>query len=456
MSRCMMVAVAILLLIAASTTASDVSIPDTFEQEIETNTMAPAAYPGTLRIYIVEPYSRYRHPQDSGQYHNGFLDFALVQTVNIADGARLQVSADWNASSEGFGSIAQDNIAAIAVLFDETAHYTDALPPYGYWFNAYYADAAAQAAVGELGSNAASNGYTHKVFLEELTEYTCSSCPSVRDWVIDLAGSNDGLLYTALVSDQNSNALTRRGQLNGPSPVCIVDGGHSVAAGSSSQTYISNAINASGARAVPNIDMLVTTEWIATNQIRVSAAVGNGVDANVQPNTPMITSGDTEGVPATTYTYGGSTTDPDGNRVSYRFDFDDGTISDWSEPCASGASGSASHSWTDPGTYVVRMQAKDIWGYETPWCTTTRTVTISAASCCTGPSMGNIDGSADNLVTMGDLTTLIAHMFITLEPLVCAAEANVDLSADELITMGDLTVLISHMFITLEPLPPCP
>jgi hypothetical protein len=77
------------------------------------------------------------------------------------------------------------------------------------------------------------------------------------------------------------------------------------------------------------------------------------------------------------------------------------------------------------------------------------------SGCCTG-MMGNIDGSEDGLVTMGDLTVLIDHLFITLTPLACPLAANVDLSADGLITMGDLTVLIDHLFITLTPLPACP
>ncbi len=78
------------------------------------------------------------------------------------------------------------------------------------------------------------------------------------------------------------------------------------------------------------------------------------------------------------------------------------------------------------------------------------------STCCTGPSVGNVDGSADNFVTMGDLTVLIDHLFISLAPLDCVAEGNVDLSTDGFVTMGDLTVLIDHLFISLNPLPPCP
>jgi hypothetical protein len=72
-------------------------------------------------------------------------------------------------------------------------------------------------------------------------------------------------------------------------------------------------------------------------------------------------------------------------------------------------------------------------------------------TCCTGPSRGNYDGSADNLVTMGDLTVLIDHLFISFNPLDCLDEGNVDLSPDGLVTMGDLTVLIDHLFISFNP-----
>ncbi len=81
---------------------------------------------------------------------------------------------------------------------------------------------------------------------------------------------------------------------------------------------------------------------------------------------------------------------------------------------------------------------------------------IGNVCCCTGPTLGNVDASPDNLVTMGDLTVLIDHLFISLDPLNCPEEGNVDLSVDGLVTMGDLTILIDHLFISLTPLPPCP
>jgi hypothetical protein len=79
---------------------------------------------------------------------------------------------------------------------------------------------------------------------------------------------------------------------------------------------------------------------------------------------------------------------------------------------------------------------------------------LSATHCCV--TMGNVDRSIDGLVTMGDLTVLIDHLYISLAPLVCNEEGNTDLSTDGLVTMGDLTVLIDHLYISLAPLPPCP
>jgi PKD repeat protein len=76
--------------------------------------------------------------------------------------------------------------------------------------------------------------------------------------------------------------------------------------------------------------------------------------------------------------------------------------------------------------------------------------------CCTSPTLGNLDHSVDGLVTMGDLTVLIDHLYISLTPLPCPSEGNVDQSVDGLVTMGDLTVMIDHLYISLTPLAPCP
>ena len=57
--------------------------------------------------------------------------------------------------------------------------------------------------------------------------------------------------------------------------------------------------------------------------------------------------------------FSASGTDPDDDLVQYRFDWDDGTISSWTNLGASGHTDSLSHSWGSPGTYVVKAQARD-------------------------------------------------------------------------------------------------
>ncbi len=78
---------------------------------------------------------------------------------------------------------------------------------------------------------------------------------------------------------------------------------------------------------------------------------------------------------------------------------------------------------------------------------------IGDACCCSG-AVGNTDCDPSGETTMSDLTVLIDHLFISLDPICCPGEAELDGEAD--ITMSDLTVLIDHLFISLAPLSNCP
>jgi hypothetical protein len=80
-------------------------------------------------------------------------------------------------------------------------------------------------------------------------------------------------------------------------------------------------------------------------------------------------------------------------------------------------------------------------------------VAYDAAACCAGYK-GNIDCSPDDLVTMSDFNVLVDHLFATLAPLCCPAEA--DLDSDGGVGMGDLSILIDHLFISFNALPACP
>ena len=85
------------------------------------------------------------------------------------------------------------------------------------------------------------------------------------------------------------------------------------------------------------------------------------------PATPSIPSGDLTGKSGVTYTYSTKATDPDGNKVKFTFDWGDGTTSTTSL-VSSGASASASHSWSiSPGsikTFNVAVKATDEHGMD--------------------------------------------------------------------------------------------
>jgi hypothetical protein len=75
-------------------------------------------------------------------------------------------------------------------------------------------------------------------------------------------------------------------------------------------------------------------------------------------------------------------------------------------------------------------------------------------SCCVG-LMGNVDCDGGQNVDIGDVTELIALLFIRVgDPYCCEDEADLDYNGD--MDIGDLTILINKLFITVTDPPPCP
>jgi len=88
---------------------------------------------------------------------------------------------------------------------------------------------------------------------------------------------------------------------------------------------------------------------------------------NSPPIKPVKPSGTASGKINVEYTYTTSTTDPDGDQISYWFDWGDGTNSGWVGTYASGATASAKHTWTVKGSYQIKVKAKDTNGAESAW-----------------------------------------------------------------------------------------
>ncbi|MEW5795266.1 MAG: M14 family zinc carboxypeptidase [Candidatus Zixiibacteriota bacterium] len=79
--------------------------------------------------------------------------------------------------------------------------------------------------------------------------------------------------------------------------------------------------------------------------------------------------------------------------------------------------------------------------------------------CCVG-QVGDVNGEGGDEPTIGDVTMLVDHLFVTGAELSCLSEADINQSggsqpALEDITIGDITELVDHLFISAGPLAPC-
>jgi len=92
--------------------------------------------------------------------------------------------------------------------------------------------------------------------------------------------------------------------------------------------------------------------------------IGEESDPPLKPSRP---NGPPSGSAGTEYTYTTSTTDPNGDKLYYMFDWDDGTTSGWVGSYNSGQTASAKKTWAKQGTYSVRVVAKDEHGKLSQW-----------------------------------------------------------------------------------------
>lgn len=67
------------------------------------------------------------------------------------------------------------------------------------------------------------------------------------------------------------------------------------------------------------------------------------------------------------YEFTTSTTDPNGDQISYLFDWGDGTPTGWIGPFDSGDTAFASHIWGTVGIYSIKVMARDYYGAESEW-----------------------------------------------------------------------------------------
>lgn len=142
----------------------------------------------------------------------------------------------------------------------------------------------------------------------------------------------------------------------------------------------------SGTDGGQNPDSSQWTQYVSTSYYQHMTVHDNwygttppsGGSVNNGPATPSAPVGTADGVISTQYQYQAATTDPNGDQVSYTFYWGDGSTSTTSL-LDSGATASASHAWTQAGTYGVTVRATDSEGAASAW-SSERTVLIAASS----------------------------------------------------------------------------
>jgi hypothetical protein len=105
---------------------------------------------------------------------------------------------------------------------------------------------------------------------------------------------------------------------------------------------------------------------------------GVGAGGNQPPVTPNAPAGPTSGSVGVSYSFTASTTDPEGDTISYLFDWGNGHDSGWLPEIASGATATASYAWPAAGTFDITVKAKDANGAESG-VSAVHTIVISAA-----------------------------------------------------------------------------
>lgn len=88
---------------------------------------------------------------------------------------------------------------------------------------------------------------------------------------------------------------------------------------------------------------------------------------NNPPNKPVKPSGPTIGNVGKEYIYTTSTTDPEGEQIYYKWDWGDGSYSDWLGPYKSGEICEIAHIWGDRGKYQIRVMSKDVHNAVSEW-----------------------------------------------------------------------------------------
>ena len=326
-------------------------------------------YDGQLRVYVVEPVSRWDNYDDE-PYHYAFLDYAIDEELSIEYQNTYNNQVTWNAADAGYQNVQENNIMVIAAVFNPESFNKYAYPPMNNPFQAYYVDAATGAKPGETNSNIVNEEFTHTVFCEEATATWCKYCPAAAEALGAIYDSGDYPFYfVAMVADMNDMASDRiisDYNLYGY-PTSFFDGGYKTVVGSGSDSSFRSKIESCGRRDVHELDLSLSVEWTGNGILDISVSItSNEETENIAPAIPTV-SGRFNGGAGKEYTYKLQSVDPDGDDVYYCIEWGDETDEICIGPYTSGEEVEVSHTWTADGEYEFKVKAKDIHDHSSDW-----------------------------------------------------------------------------------------
>jgi glutaredoxin len=121
--------------------------------------------------------------------------------------------------------------------------------------------------------------FTHTIFAEDATATWCSYCHYAREALDKIFTSGDyPFFYVCMVDDKNTHAAARIVEYNTYGfPTVFFDGGYkvSVGGGSGNEAQYRSYITQCGSRAVSDIDVTLTVNWLGDAAMDISASVVN-------------------------------------------------------------------------------------------------------------------------------------------------------------------------------------
>ena len=238
-------------------------------------------YTGRLRIYVVEPNSRWS--SEGTQFHFGFFDFVATPTLSIPYQGIYKETFRWDALQAGYSDVTEDNVMVIASVFNPEIHpgIIELAPYYeNQYFDAYYVDATAAATPGKTGYNTVNQNFTHTVLCEESTGEGCGSCPPTAAALQAIYESHDYPFYYVSFVAENPMTRPRLNEFftNGEiyTPVCFFDGGYRVNAGGwPDEEHYRSKIEACGRRDPHDLNLTVSLDWLENGLLQINVSIKN-------------------------------------------------------------------------------------------------------------------------------------------------------------------------------------